>query len=382
MTFSPLISRTVPHHNKFGSRAGRPINRVIQHHHAASSNAGLNSLTAPAVQKSTTYVIMSDGEIIGQVPEEFRPWTSGSFEADASAITIEVQNVGGSVNGNDNHPAAWPISDAAYSSIIRLLADVAKRHGWGGIAKANYAGHREFGSTACPGGYLWARLDDIRQSANVILGQKIHFKTPPTKGKSVWQLADEVMDGLHGNGSERKASLGDQYAAVQREINRRSGKTKPTTVRPTKNPSKSIAKLADEVMAGMHGNGDARRVALGRKFKAVQREINRRAGIETAPSSKPARKPTKSINQLADEVLAGVHGNGDARRKALGRRFNAVQNEINRRLNGGRPNPGPNISQLADAVLRGQYGNGADRKRALGRNYQAVQAEINRRFRA
>lgn len=39
--------------------------------------------------------------------------------------------------------------------------------------------------------------------------------------KSVSELADEVDRGLHGDGDERKESLGDRYAEVQKEIERR-----------------------------------------------------------------------------------------------------------------------------------------------------------------
>jgi hypothetical protein len=119
-------------------------------------------------QASCTYVITTDGRILGHVPEEFRPWTSGSFEADGDAITIEVQNTGGQANGNDSDPASWPISAAAYNSIIALLADVARRYGWGGINASNYRGHREFSSTACPGGYLWSRMNNTRAAAQAL----------------------------------------------------------------------------------------------------------------------------------------------------------------------------------------------------------------------
>ena len=77
-------------------------------------------------------------------------------------------------------------------------------------------------------------------------------------------------------------------------------------------------------MAGVHGNGADRRKSLGTRFNAVQAEVNRRL--------MGARTPTKSISQLADEVLRGVHGNGSARRKSLGSRYAAVQKEVNRRL--------------------------------------------------
>ena len=180
MTFSPLISGTVPHHNKFSSRAGRPVTRLIQHHWAGTGG-GIERMTDPNQQASCTYIITTDGRILGHVPEEYRPWTSGSAEADAPSITIEVQNTGGQVNGNDSDPNSWPISDAAYGAIIRLLVDVAQRHGWTAIDSTTYVGHRQFYSTACPGGYLWARMEQTRQLAQqVFTGGTINVQSIST----------------------------------------------------------------------------------------------------------------------------------------------------------------------------------------------------------
>ncbi len=46
-----------------------------------------------------------------------------------------------------------------------------------------------------------------------------------------------------------------------------------------------------------------------------------------------------SVSELADAVLRGDYGNGPARQAALGDRFDEVQAEVNRRLNGGTPAP-------------------------------------------
>lgn len=167
MTFSSLIDGTVPHHNKYSSRNGKAITRIVQHHWAGLGGGDIRLMT-PTEKASATYIIYSDGRIMGQVPEEFQPWTSSSPEADGPSITIEVQNTGTAVNRNDSDPNSWPISNAAYNSIINLLADVARRHKWGGVGAANYRGHREFHSTACPGGYLWSRMAKTRAAAQAI----------------------------------------------------------------------------------------------------------------------------------------------------------------------------------------------------------------------
>lgn len=327
MTQSALATRVIPHHNKFHSRQGNGVTRVIQHHWAGPG--GDARLSNPTQQASANYLIFNDGTIAIQVPEEYRAWTSGSFEADGNAITIEVENYSFQKHGDDNHPDSWAISDEAYNAIVALIADIARRYGWGSINDSNYMGHRQFNSTACPGGYIWARMGDIRAWANKALkGGAAPAPAAPKPAapapaqKSIAQLADEVMAGKHGNGAQRQASLGGNYNAVQNEINRRAGLSASAPTAPA--PQKSIAQLADEVMAGKHGNGADRQRSLGANYNAVQNEINQRAGVGAAPAA-------KSISQLADEVLAGKHGDGAQRQASLGGNYNAVQAEINRR---------------------------------------------------
>ncbi|AUJ27021.1 Bifunctional autolysin precursor [Virgibacillus dokdonensis] len=107
--------------------------------------------------------------------------------------------------------------------------------------------------------------------------------------------------------------------------------------KPSKPASKSISAMANEVIAGKHGNGhDARRKSLGitqAEYDKVRKEVNRRSGIKTA--SKPKGK---TVAQMAQEVIDGKHGNGHAnRRKSLGVSssvYNKVKREVNRRLSG------------------------------------------------
>lgn len=98
---------------------------------------------------------------------------------------------------------------------------------------------------------------------------------------------------------------------------------KKTTVKPK---SKTISQLADEVLAGKHGNGDARKHSLGSNYAKVQAEINRRL------NSKPKKK---SINVIVNEVLAGKWGNGQDRFNRLKRAGydpNVIQREVNKRF--------------------------------------------------
>lgn len=370
MVQSALTNYVVPHHNKLSSRQGRSILKFLPHHWAGIGG-GDARLLDPNQQASANYIIYSNGDLAVQVPEEFRAWTSGSFEADADAITVEVQNEAGQVAGNDDDPRSWRISDAAQATLIKLAADVAKRYGWGAITQTNWVMHRMFYATACPGGFMMANRPTFINKAYALLrgtGGGVAPSTPPVGNKTVWQLADEVMAGVHGSGDARVRSLGSQYNAVQAEVNRRLGLGGAPVAQ------KSVEQLADEVIAGAHGSGDARVAALGDRYNEVQAEVNRRLG-----AAAPAPSAPLSIAQLADATLRGEFGNGDARVRNLGANYQAVQNEINRRLGATHQAP-KTVAQLADEVMAGMHGNGADRERSLGANYPAVQAEINRRF--
>ncbi len=84
-----------------------------------------------------------------------------------------------------------------------------------------------------------------------------------------------------------------------------------------------------------------------------------------------------SVDDLAQRVIRGEFGNGEARRAALGERYDEVQARVNEILLGTPTTPGVDVEALALAVIRGEYGNGEARKRALGENYAAVQARVN-----
>ncbi len=83
---------------------------------------------------------------------------------------------------------------------------------------------------------------------------------------------------------------------------------------------------------------------------------------------------SKSIEELAKEVIAGKYGNGEERKKKLGNLYNKVQAKINSIYG---QNVSPNIEEIARAVIRGEYGNGQERKDKLGNLYNEVQKRVN-----
>ena len=146
-------------------------------------------------------------------------------------------------------------------------------------------------------------------------------------------------------------------------------------------PSGSVAELAQAVIRGEYGNGNARRAALGSRYDEVQAEVNRILGGGSASQTPSSSGTGADIESLARAVIRGDYGNGDARRAALGSSYDAVQARVNEILGVGGSSDGSSggadIDALARAVIRGDYGNGDGRKRRLGSLYGAVHARVN-----
>lgn len=137
--------------------------------------------------------------------------------------------------------------------------------------------------------------------------------------------------------------------------------------------SGTIDALARRVIAGEFGSGDARKNALGDKYDAVQNRVNEIL-------SGTASTPSKSVSEVAKEVLAGSWGNGSDRKaklEAAGYNYDEVQSAVNALCN--KPTL-KSVSEIVKEVLAGKWGNGADRKNKLtaaGYNYNEVQAAVN-----
>ena len=110
------------------------------------------------------------------------------------------------------------------------------------------------------------------------------------------------------------------------------------------------------------------------------------------PSTPSSDISSKSVDELAREVIAGKYGNGDARKNALGSRYGEVQAKVNEILNGNKPAPAPtpapaqptgdDLLTLVKKTIRGDFGNGDARKNALGSRYEEVQKQVNANIKA
>lgn len=161
-----------------------------------------------------------------------------------------------------------------------------------------------------------------------------------------------------------------------------------TEVKPTTPTAKTIDQLADEVIAGKHGTGNARKKSLGNQYDAVQRRVNEKLGAASA-QKKPAKK---SNDTIANEVINGKWGNGadrEKRLKAAGYNPTTIQNLVNQKLGAKTTSTSKKTKKTNAQIAReiyngvGNWGTGqtrVDRLRKAGYDPVAVQREVNKLF--
>lgn len=276
MSNSPLVNYTAISPNSSNPRNNK-IKKITIHHMAGNLSVETcgRVFNGKNRQASSNYGIGSDGRVGMYVEEKNRAWTSSSPSNDNQAITIEVANDGGA---NTN----WHVSDKALAKLIDLCVDICKRNG---IASLNYTGdangnltrHNMFANTTCPGPYLQSKFPYIASEVNKRLnGSSASVLSNDISSKSVDELAKEVIAGKYGNGDARKSALGSRYGEVQARVNEILNGNKPTPT-PAPQPTESnddLLTLVKKTIRGDFGNGDARKKALGSRYDEVQKQVN------------------------------------------------------------------------------------------------------------
>ena len=130
--------------------------------------------------------------------------------------------------------------------------------------------------------------------------------------------------------------------------------------------------------------------AVGRRTIPVNGRYIRGYGVpkyDKETTAPPQPSGGKSVAAVAKEVIAGKWGNGKERKnrlEAAGYNYQEVQNQVNALLSGGATKPTKTVAQVAKEVIAGKWGNGKERKNRLeaaGYNYQEVQNKVNQLLR-
>ncbi|MFV0351438.1 MAG: N-acetylmuramoyl-L-alanine amidase [Oscillospiraceae bacterium] len=161
---SALITKILPvaakNYSAGRSARGGKISEITLHH-----AAGI--LTVEGIKNSwknnnvsSTYGA-AHKEIALYVAEADVPHTNGNWAANLRAVTIEIANSGLAPN--------WPVADDTLETVIKLVADIAKRNSLGTLVPGkNLTWHSVYAATACPGPYLLAKMQYIADEANKI----------------------------------------------------------------------------------------------------------------------------------------------------------------------------------------------------------------------
>lgn len=138
----------------------------------------------PLRKGSSNYGIGSDGRIGCYVDENDIAWCNSNWASNCRSASIEVANLS---------PSDSTVTDYALNSLIKLVADIAKRNNIGKLVKGkNVTWHSMYVSTSCPGSYLLNKMDYIVNEANkIITGEKANL--PISEPDQVLQVGSKVM---------------------------------------------------------------------------------------------------------------------------------------------------------------------------------------------
>lgn len=171
MSKSSLVNVNVPAYegNYTKGRSGRKIEQICLHHMAGRLTAEQCGKIFQQVGRygSSHYGIGYDGRIGQYVDESDTAWTNSNWDSNCKSVTIETSD-------NDN---SWYVNDTTLNSLIKLVADIAKRNNLGTLVPGkNLTWHSMFTSTTCPGDYLRSKMQYIADEANKInCGSSVPF---------------------------------------------------------------------------------------------------------------------------------------------------------------------------------------------------------------
>ena len=167
--YSELIYQVCPMALSHRTSRSKKVDAVVIHY-TASVVTDASRVVAfwerNDIFQSSNYIIDVEGRITGVIPEEFRPYTTGSWslgarDIDDHAITIEC-----SCAETNN----WSIGQKTLEALYCLMADIGHRYDiwwrYTGDETGNVHAHRWYQATPCPGEWLYSRLEQVTDMAN------------------------------------------------------------------------------------------------------------------------------------------------------------------------------------------------------------------------
>lgn len=296
--------------------------------HNTANNASAENEIAYMIRNNnqTSYhYAVDDIEIVQGLPEDRNGWHAGDGNGKGNRSTIGIE-----ICYSTGDKAKF---EKAQENAAEFVAYKLKQYNWG-IEKV-YT-HKHWSGKHCP----HRTLDEYGWEYFLDLVEKYMGKQAAPTGEMyrIRKSWDDVKSqiGAFTNLENAKKACKDGYYVFDSKGNVIFPE-KEITVAPPAPPAptkKSNLEIAKEVIAGKWGNGQERKnklAAAGYDYNAVQAEVKKLLG-----QTEPAKPVLKSNAEIAQEVMAGKWGNGDARKKALeaaGYNYAAVQAEVTKLVN-------------------------------------------------
>ena len=162
---------------------------------------------------------------------------------------------------------------------------------------------------------------------------KFIYNISPWKVYTIWQFTS-------GGGLDRNIANLDKKGWEAIATGDRKKETKPSKPAPKPTPKpkpaaysisgKSLETLATDTINRKTGDGEARKKLLGKYWDGVQAIVNQRSGVINA---------SQAVNILVSGTRKGLYGDGEPRKKLLGTYWQPVQDVINGKKAAAKPKP-------------------------------------------
>lgn len=183
MSNSNLVTRWWPANptNYTQGREGNKIQGIVVHHAASTSLESIGAAFARAGRNGSAHYGVGGNQVHQYVDEANTTWHCSNWWGNVRTVGIETTNSTGAPN--------WEIAPDTFETLVKLVADIAKRNNLGRLwinPKADMptlSGHKDWygASTVCPGPSLYPRLQEIADRANAI-----NFPPVVAKPSIVW----------------------------------------------------------------------------------------------------------------------------------------------------------------------------------------------------
>ena len=148
--------------------------------------------------------------------------------------------------------------------------------------------------------------------------------------EDIEKIANETIAGKHGNGNDRKEKFGSDYARIQNKVNEKLGVKKRHE---TEDSGKETSKKEEDK------KDSTSKSETGKSSKSSKKGSKKSSGSSDATKTTENKSDSKSnssatdIDKLAKDIIAGKYGNGKERKEKLGSDYAKAQNRANEMLN-------------------------------------------------